>query len=178
MPWRSRAKLSPSLHPPPSGSRGGQVLVPSVSITCRYSGKRSASGRRRHPCGQGLCRCGYVVKAQPCPHIHAVSALVHQAQDWRGRCSPVLEGGGGGRFPGKPCGPVGGRAGEALHDHRPAGPGLVSVSTTCRNPLSSYHELWFFLMRVWNGCRMAPKGAEWLRLAPPPMVITGRTFKR
>lgn len=114
-----RAKLSPSLHPPPSGSRGDKSRYFIESTTCRYSGKRSASGRRRDSCGQVLCRCGYVVKVKPCPHIHAGSALVHQAQDWRGGCALVWEGGRGeGRLhlaKAMPGGRAGKRSAARLH---------------------------------------------------------------
>ena len=42
-------------------------------------GKRSASGRRHYPCGQGGCEvwgCGQ----RSCPHVHADPPLVHRAE--------------------------------------------------------------------------------------------------
>ena len=60
-----------------------------------------------------------MVKVKPCPHIHAGSALVHQAQDWRGGCALVWEGGRGeGRLhlaKAMPGGRAGKRSAARLH---------------------------------------------------------------
>ena len=79
-----RAKPSPSapsLKPlacRPEGGKSLPRLLFSAFFKSRASEARQA--RRADPCGQGLRRCGHVVKALPCPHVHAGSALVHQAE--------------------------------------------------------------------------------------------------
>ena len=78
-----RAKPSPSapsLKPlacRPEGGKSLPRLLFSAFFRSRASEARQA--RRADPCGQGLRRCGHVVKALPCPHVHAGGALVHQA---------------------------------------------------------------------------------------------------
>ena len=90
--------------------------------------------RRAAPCGQGLRRCGDVVKVKPCPHVHAVGAVVHQAAQARPLKARFVGGMGGVSTWLKPSSRTGVRASGAPHA-RPAG-GLVSVSTTCRTPKS------------------------------------------
>ena len=96
-----RAKPSPaapSLRPlacRPEGGKSLDRLLFSAFLKNRASEARQA--RRAAPCGQGLRRCGHVVKALPCPHVHAGGALVHQADTGARVVLPGVGGLGGGR---------------------------------------------------------------------------------
>lgn len=96
-----RAKPSPSapsLKPlacRPEGGKSLPRLLFSAFFKSRASDARQA--RRAAPCGQGLRRCGHVVKALPCPHVHAGGALVHQADTGARVVLPRVGGLGGGK---------------------------------------------------------------------------------
>ena len=83
-----------------------------------------------------------MVKALPCPHVHAGSALVHQAE----QAHPLHARSGGS-----------GGAGRVAHQRgpRPAGErlgreasGLVSVSTSCTNLCAGYDFVCLLLTKV------------------------------
>ena len=123
-----------------------------------------------------------MVKVKPCPHIHAGGALVHQA----GQAHRSARSRGLGGFLGPvtltwlgQAGQDGRRAAERRQPPRLAG--LVSVSTTCRNPRKSA-ILGLMVTQALPMARWSPSGRCYhfwgVRTAYiylPPMVITGTT---
>ena len=180
-----RAKPSPSapsLRPlacRPEGGKSLPRLLFSAFFKSRASEARQA--RRATPCGQGLRRCGHVVKALPCPHVHAGGALVHQA-DTGARVVLLRVGGLGG---GKRCnqgaecrrgiagaaphGQPQGRAGVAGHHggHAPHPP--VGGVQTVRSGSTALRELDAMLCRV--GFKAVKRAADPIHFPHQPPHI-------
>lgn len=180
--WAKPSPAAPSLKPLACRPEGGKSLPRLLfSAICKSRASEVRQARRADPCGQGLRRCGHVVKALPCPHVHAGGALVHQA-DTGGRVVLLRVGGLGGgkrcnqgaecrrRLAGAaPRGQPHGRAGVAGHHGGRAPHPPVGGVQTVRSGSMARRELYAVLCRV--GFKVVKSGAHPIHFPHQPANI-------